>query len=231
MKRPSPPWLSICIAVKNRYKLYVGDQILWLFRNCVRSIQAAAYSFGESRPLELVVVDYCSDDVDLSRWLPKQVTPYLRVKYIRQEGFFSRGEGLNIAAAEASSDTLFLCDADIQVESGSLRIGVDHVRNGRAACPICLRTKKSGQMDFWENAGFGLVFVDKKTLFRVGGLPPFHSWGGEDCVLAHKLLEVKPISRYQDSGLRHQWHPESAKFKYYKNPRGYDMHHYQPRSS
>src|SRR5262245_31161846 len=95
--------LSICTTVKNRSIVRAGGRELRLFPNCVDSIVRAR---GAVLELELVVADWESDDWPLERWLDAAADP-IPVRIVTLSGTFSRGRGLNAAAAAARGEFLF----------------------------------------------------------------------------------------------------------------------------
>lgn len=123
--------ISICITVKNRSRVRVGDRELLLFPNCVRSIVDAT---ADDDDVELVVADWQSDDWPLDQWL-REATP-LAVRVVQLEGGFSRGRGLNEAARKARGDILFFTDADCLLCPLVIEKGREHVGTGRAFFPV-----------------------------------------------------------------------------------------------
>ncbi|MEO8494733.1 MAG: glycosyltransferase [Planctomycetota bacterium] len=207
------PILSVCVSVKNRSRLRYGESELEPFPNCVRSLRAATESVG---PLELVVADFQSDDWPLADWLQSYSTDKFRIRIVTVAGPFSRGRGLNVAARNATCDNLFLCDADILVSSEALTYGSEMLGLGKVSFPICRYTHEDARLAFWQNHGFGLVFVHRTHLDAVGGVPEFESWGGEDDLLRDRLKHRVAIARERVAGLFHQWHPDHCRHSNYR---------------
>jgi glycosyltransferase involved in cell wall biosynthesis len=207
------PVLSVCISLKNRSRIRYGDSELELFPNCFSSLKAAAETVG---PLELVVADFDSDDWPLSDWLEGKSTDTLRIRTLRVNGPFSKGRGLNIAAQHATSDNLFLCDADMLVSARAIARGKEVLRQGEAFFPICRCANEDGRLGIWQDLGYGLVFVTRGTLNAAGGVPEFESWGGEDDLLHDRLKRHIGEVRERLIGLIHQWHPDSCRHSHYQ---------------
>ncbi len=213
---PSPtapqPVLSVCISLKDRSRVQHGEQELLPFPNCVRALQAAAEAVG---PLELVVADFHSTDWPLTDWLPGHGTDKFRIRIVPVPGRFSRGLGLNVAARNATSDNLFLCDADILVSSEAIARGRELLRQGKVSFPICQYVHEDGRLAFWQGHGFGLVFIHREHLNAAGGVPEFESWGGEDDLLRDRLKHGIGVVRERTAGLLHQWHPDACRHSNY----------------
>jgi len=207
------PVLSVCISLKNRSRLRHGEQEFELFPNCVQSLRDAAETAG---PLELIVADFRSDDWPLEDWLERNSTDMFRVSCINVEGPFSRGRGLNIAARHATSDHLFLCDADILVSSPVIERGRESLNQGKTFFPVCRYTHEDGRLADWQDYGYGLAFVTRDMLTAAGGVPEFESWGGEDDLLHDRLRHHVSEVRQREDGLIHQWHPEACRHVNYR---------------
>ena len=125
------PMLSVCVSLKNRSRIVHEQHELTPFPRFVQSLAAAA----EDLAVELVVVDYQSDDWPLELWL-KNAAGSMPVRVISQDGDFSRGEGINLAVRAAGSDRLFLCDADMLVTAEVLVRGMEVMDQGAAFFPL-----------------------------------------------------------------------------------------------
>jgi len=181
--------ISICITVKNRSRVQVGEHELYLFPNCVRSI---VESVGEDLPCELVVADWHSDDWPLEEWLEDACYP-IPVKIIQVDGSFSRGRGLNVAARVAAGEALLFLDADMLLDATVLVRGLQCLRDRQAFFPIVLS------------------YLDAEH--KSGGWPDYDSWGLEDTHFYERIASHVEIVREQAPGLRHQWHPEDIFWK------------------
>ena len=124
-----------------------------------------------------------------------------------------------MAARHASSDRLFLCDAEILIGSEALRRAIDVIDSGQAWLPIFLCLDPQGNEDYWQDEGYGLVGVKKGILEAVGWVPEFQSWGGEDNLLRDALAKRVKIVRERRTDLRHQWHPDELRDINYARPR------------
>lgn len=216
------PTLSVCMAVKNRSRLVHEHRLLDLLPRTVRSFSDAAQEIG---PLELVIADFSSTDWPLREWLTPSGN--LTVKIVDVEGDFSRGRGLNIAATFASSDRLFLTDADVLVQPEAIARGLSSLDRGVTRFPIFKHLDVHGHKKHWEDLTKGLVFVTRQQLLECGGIPEFKSWGGEDDLFYEAVKSVSPVECARDDALLHQWHPEAARHENYVNPRKRDFRRFQ----
>lgn len=216
------PQLSICVSLKNRSRIAVGSKVLNLFPNCLRSIGVAAAGMG---PVEVVIADFGSDDWPLSEWIPRNL-PGLDVKVINAEGSFSRGRGLNLAAAAATGRVLMLSDADLLISEDALRHGLAAVEAGSTSFPMFRHLREDGTPAGLEVDGFGIVFISPALFHAVGGMPEFESWGGEDNLFHDRISRISPVIREGSEGLRHQWHPEICRHQHYANQRRHDYQAY-----
>ncbi len=201
--------LSICVSLKNRSRVPHGGGFLNLFPNCVDSICRAARD-RRLGPLEIIVADFGSSDWAPEDWLAARAAP-VPVRIVRVPGGFSRGRGLNRAAAFAKHSIVLLADADLVFEVDDLMRGIDSATTGNAAFPVILDTDERGNPTTWHVDAFGICFVRRELLGWVGGVPEFESWGGEDNILHNSLAKVTTIDRYRSPGIRHQWHPEACR--------------------
>src|SRR5438067_2368806 len=125
--------LSICVTIKNRSRVKFDNYELSLFPACVASV---VKSVAKYPACELVVVDWESDDWPLQDWLEQAALP-LPVRIVNaQEQSFSRGKGLNLAAAAAKGDALLFLDADCLLCEHVLARGLECVRQGKAYFPV-----------------------------------------------------------------------------------------------
>jgi glycosyltransferase involved in cell wall biosynthesis len=211
------PILSVCVSLKNRSRVVHKGRDLALFPNCVRSLAEAAAGIQEVGPVELVVADFCSDDWPLAEWLV-EAAGALQMCVLRVEGPVSRGRGLNVAAAHASCDRLFLCDADIKVEPKVLRRALETIDRGHVWLPICRYLDEDGGFEKWQEFGYGIAALNRSMFEAAGGVPEYYSWGGEDVLFFERLALHTVIVRERCEELNHQWHPNCLRFEHYKNP-------------
>ena len=202
--------ISICITIKNRSRIQVGERELLLFPNCVRSIV-------EARPVgletELVVSDFDSDDWPLHEWLPDAVED-LPLTMVRAEGKFSRGRGLNVAARAARGDALLFLDADILLAKAVLVRGSEHVRAGRAYFPVIYSYEDpEHSTGSWCRPGYGNCMVSRQHFTAAGEWPEYPKWGGEDDDFHASIRALTEVVREDVPGFFHQWHPDEILWK------------------
>jgi glycosyltransferase involved in cell wall biosynthesis len=213
---PSPA-ISVCVSLKNRSRVEHEGRDLALFPNCVHCLADAASNLRDVGSIELVVADFYSDDWPLAAWLTAAAGE-LQVRVIPIEGAFSRGRGLNQAVAQAASDRLLLCDADILIKPAALRRALEILDQGQVWLPICRYLDQEGRLEFWQEFGYGIAAIQRSTFDAVRGIPEFYSWGGEDDLFLERLALHVPIVREQTEGLDHQWHPRDVRFVHYSRP-------------
>jgi glycosyltransferase involved in cell wall biosynthesis len=202
--------LSICTTVKNRSIVRCEHGELKLFPNCVDSIIRARGAIPE---LELIVADWESNDWPLEQWLYEKAGP-IPVRIVRMSGTFSRGRGLNAAAAAAHGEFLFFLDADALVSEAVLQSGISAMQEGKAYFPILYSFNEPEHLSgYWRESGFGHCMIKKDVFGRTGGWPEYKSWGLEDDHFWAKVNELCPVVRETVEGFYHQWHPEEIDFK------------------
>ena len=67
------------------------------------------------------------------------------MRVVPVDGPFSRGRGLNQAAAQAASDRLLLCDADMLIKPAALRRAIEVLDRGAVWFPICRYLDEEGR--------------------------------------------------------------------------------------
>jgi glycosyltransferase involved in cell wall biosynthesis len=211
------PLLSVCISVKNRSRIIHAGRELTLFPRCVCSLVQAASEFSSRRNVELVVVDHQSDDWPLPEWVGEAIGG-LPARFVFKPGDYSRGEGLNLAAASASSDWLFLCDADMLVTGALLTRGVEFLSQGTAFFPLRRCMNEDGSLQDLDAYHVGNAFVTRRVFEQVGGVPQFKSWGGDDDIFFHKVAERVKVRREHIPGFHHLWHPDRCRHENYAKP-------------
>jgi len=202
--------ISICITVKNRSRVRVGDHELNLFPNCIRSIAETT----ENLPCELVVCDWGSSDWPLEEWIYK-VGQKMPVKVITAEGYFNRGRGCNMAAESSSGDILFFVDADALFSSNDVfERGFKHIAEGIAYFPVLFSySDLSHKSGWWRHKGYGHCMVSREMFRLSGGWPEYDRWGKEDTHFYDRIKGVVPIAREEVPGFFHQWHPTGIDWK------------------
>lgn len=221
----SRPLISVCVALKNRSRVVLEDgQVLELFPNFVRSLARMAKEFAEQGTLELVVADFQSDDWPLKEWL-SGFAGAVQVTIVQVEGRgFSRGHGLNRAIAASTSDRLFLCDADMLLESGAIQKAIRIIDSGKAWFPTYQCLDQNGLSEVWQDLSYGMAALSRKAFDEAGSVPEFESWGGEDDLFHEAVSHTTDVVRERCLTLKHQWHPESIRHIHYANPRKSDYH-------
>lgn len=214
--------ISICVTIKNRSRVKVGEHELLLFPNCVKSIVKAARNFND---IELVVTDWESDDWPLNEWLQDYAGP-VRVRVISLQGTFSRGRGLNVAAQHALGDQFLFTDADSLLCSSLLESGQRNLCDGKAFFPVLYSfdgpEHRSG---WWRHTGYGNCIVTRSMFEQAGGWPEYESWGKEDDDFFSKISAIAPVVREEVQGFFHQWHPDDVGWKSrYGSQAGLEQH-------
>jgi len=238
------PALSVCVSLRNRSRIRHEGRDLELFPNCVAALVAAVKMLvnishvpnrhsklpTNAMIVELVIADFGSDDWPLAGWIERATTG-LRLKHLCLKEDFSRGRGLNLAVTEASSDRLFLLDADMLVTPQLLQTGIDTADQQEAYFPVFRNMTESGELLHFEHSGFGNAFVWKQLFHAAGGLPEFQSWGGEDDVLFERLSKIASIRRDEVEGFHHQWHPEYCRHENYRHTPRQDFREFRSRQN
>ena len=204
--------ISICVTIKNRSLVAIPDaeKPLRLFPNCVDSVVNA---IGCEIPCELVVADFGSTDWPLAQWLAEAAHP-IAVNIISVDGDFSRGKGLNVAAAAARGDILFFLDADALVCQELFREGRDYVMQGKAYFPILFSfDDPAHEHGHWLDVGYGLCMLSKELFLRSGGWPEYRKWGKEDDDFFARIQMLAETVRHPVPGFYHQWHPDDLLWK------------------
>ena len=203
--------ISICVAIKNRTKVITKDGIqLNLFKNSINSIVNASKNIDF--PIEIVIVDYNSNDVILEEWIYetiKDTNIELNILKLPFDEPFSRGKSLNIAGQAAKYDYLFFCDADMLLDKNVLNMGINFLNENKIFFPICYSyTDYTHSFGWWRSAGWGMVFVNKNVWIKYK-YPEYFKWGKEDEVMRDSLISENSenIIRLPCMGLFHQWHP------------------------
>ena len=200
--------ISICVALKNRSAIKHGNGIIENFPNMVRSI--AALELRDD--LELVVVDFGSQDTVFEDWL---FDFGLDINLIRLDEDFSRGRGLNMAAEKAKHPYLFFNDADILIEDSAISRLIEVLDGGKSWFPEVMYTNREGKSEFTNKHGDGICAFKKEWFDQTSGVPEFYSWGGEDHIFKSRINHIVRIIKGQCQGLKHQWHPFICKSENY----------------
>ena len=208
------PALSVCMCVKNRSRILHDNQEIVLFPKCVRSLVNAAAEFSSNKSAELVVVDYESDDWPLTEWFPDAIGG-MAARILFVSGEYSRGAGLNRAAAAAEGDRLFFCDADMLITGELLSRGIELIGQNKAFFPIRRCIDRDGRLLDLDPFAKGNAFLSRTCFDKIGGVPQFTSWGGDDDLFFLNVAEQASVHREHVAGFHHLWHPELSRHENY----------------
>jgi len=202
--------LSICTTIKNRSIVRTGIRELRLFPNCVESIVRAQGAVPE---IELVVADWESIDWPLEQWAHDAASP-VPVQIVKMSGTFSRGRGLNAAAAASGGELLFFLDADTLISESVVRNGISVLQEGKTYFPVLYSFHEPEHASgYWRDSGFGHCMIRKDLFELTGGWPEYKSWGLEDDHFFARVKALCPVVREPVDGFYHQWHPQEIGFK------------------
>lgn len=196
--------ISLCFVIKERSRQHYDGRLLELFPRCIDSLVASGTLQDQ---IEVVVADYGSTDWPLMDWLPQRLGR-VPVTIVTMEGDFSRGRGLNYAAAHARQDILFFLDVDMLLTRELLKLAFEQAQAGKVFAPVSQDLDQAGRIRGERLDGYGSVAVGKELFERAGRWPEFLSWGGEDTILFETLQTLAPILRRKVDHFFHQWHPE-----------------------
>lgn len=164
-------------------------------------------------PCEIVVADWRSDDWPLEEWIHAAAFP-VPVRLVEIDGKFSRGEGLNAAAAAAHGSELLFLDADCLIARTFLYDGLKHVDAGKAYFPILFSyANPEHSSGWWRDEGFGICMLSRNHFDQSGGWPEYKQWGKEDDHFHSRVKAIAPVARENAVGLFHQWHPNDVAWK------------------
>ena len=156
-----------------------------------------------------------STDTNLSDWI---CDLDLDVNFIEVEGNFSRGKGLNIAAANAKYDNLFFTDADILYDDTVIPKIQEVLSSGKAWFPIIHYIGTRGQLYWMPQNGQGICAVTKEAYEQSKKWPEFYSYGGEDHNFYYDIRSKTKEVREKFEGLQHQFHPNACRYENYIKP-------------
>lgn len=224
---------TFCISVKNRsyvdvswngiskrktfvtsYKNNPINLKLELLKNLVRSIVESKI---DGIFFEIIIVDFNSDDHPPNQWI-KDIVKFneqIETKVINSNEPFSRGRGLNIGAENATGDVIFFTDADMLVSKEFIIQSLEQTLDEeKPFFPICYSYYTPYHKEGWvRDEGWGNLVIPKSISGKISWWEK-RSWGSEDNHMKDQFKNG--FTRYQGSGLYHQWHPEDDfKTKYY----------------
>ena len=214
--------ISICVPLRNRSNQLLNTLIPSLRENPCRD------------QFWLSVYDCHSNDIpDLEKKI-KDSWDNKRLIYTNTPARFTRSSAVNGAVRQASTEKIFICDADISVHGSFSAEFNKHVKLGQIWFPIVWRLNKgesppSGKGG-WATKGRGMVGIQKTNFGATGGLPTtinqrylrmvsqrhkattnLRSWGGEDLYFFEMCNEKFTTIRQNSKELFHHWHPNSKK--------------------
>ena len=197
--------LSSCIAHWQRRQVVYQDREVPLFRPCVEAMAAAVAEVGQ--PAELVVCDWPAPGHELEPWICEAAGPRLPVRMIIGEGDYTRGGGLQQAAASAAGEWLFFTDCDMLLTPRVLRRGLEVLETGKAFAPYYHREQFPGDPSPKRcHGGKGNLFTTAEHYRQSGGHPVSRKWGGSDTALWRWYRE-NDLAVHEDAGVFvHLWH-------------------------
>lgn len=202
--------LSICVGNLNRNAM--------ILKYLLPSLNKLEYKEN----IELVLVDFGSENFnDLKDRLAVDWSGKLNIISLKEP--FTRSRAINVAAAAASEELLFITDADFSLPKGLIKHCYRYTLYGSIWFPIVFYLYKNmpaqfgkGNGEWMQWGGKGILAIKKNKFIELKGLSEkFKSWGGEDeefWMRCHQSGEVVIRSRCKE--LLHHWHPSfNPKFK------------------
>lgn len=203
--------LSICTTLKDRWPNF-------------QQMYEGLRSQTDPPPYELVVGDFCSQDI-IYEELSRDLLPH----WVRIEGDFNRSRGLNRAAMAAHGEILFFLDADMWVPEDFVAQTLATVRRGTCWFPICYslhedrprvvrgdsRKPRLDTNGWWRTTGKGMCGFHRDDFRTLGWDEEIgKTWGWEDVDLYHRATQAGlTIIREKLPGLFHLWHPTKRRLK------------------
>lgn len=223
--------LSICINIKDRSLVTTEHGNLYLFPECIKSLNACI----DYIPLEteLVIADWMSTDWPIRTWINTEL-PDKDIYLLSVHGkYFNHGKGRNIAAEYASGDVLFFLDADMIVVPELFTEGVKALSRGEIFCPIAqyYTTPDRSKSDWCKRPG--CMMIKREIFYKVGKWPEYKQWGFEDFAFIEALQKDYKITFQKIPGYIHQWHPQEKEWKnrYTDNTPAASNEHHEIRTS
>jgi glycosyltransferase involved in cell wall biosynthesis len=212
--------ISFITPIKNRTNIIVehkGNKIqLKLFENTLQSLLDI---ITPEDCWEYVIVDFKSDDVNMSTFIKSLQKPdNLTFKiHTMDQPFFDRGGGINVGIELASHPVIFVLDADMMIKSRQMFDDIEDivVKQNKVLFPICWSYRNPEHTHGWKReTGRGNVVQEKNTVVKYMNNK---CWGREDDYNYDYYCKLGIACRsYYDDNFSHQWHPEEIKHKYYK---------------
>jgi FkbM family methyltransferase len=204
------------MTCKDRSKWRVGGRMLRLLPKTLAALNNVAFK----AECEVVIADYCSADWPLKNWIHQQLSGVPVQILNLGDRYFSRGKGLNAAAANSHGRVLLFTDADILLSDEFLRDCLA-LTEGSALFPICLSIadpyNRTGE---YAAESYGICAMGAHDFKAVGPWPEWTSWGGEGEYIHKKAQERLHVVRKTYNNVIHQWHPKYL--GQYENSPNYD---------
>jgi len=211
IKNPLEIKSSICVSLKNRCKVKHAEGFLNLFPESLKSLAG----LRDKDNIEVVIADFMSDDSVLEDWV---FDLGLNVNLVKVEGNFSRGRGLNIAAANANYTNLLFTDADLLYDNTVIPKLTEVLSSGKSWFPIIHYIGNNGQLYWMSQNGQGICGVTKEVFEKSKKWPEFYSYGGEDHNFYYDIRSQTMEVREKFEGLQHQFHPNGCRYEHYIKP-------------
>lgn len=197
--------ITICTGIKNR-----SDNYLTVFLDSLNNCK-------NKESISLSVFDCNSSDVsDLQTEIKNKWNGNLIFK--SEEVDFTRAHTFNKAMKQASTELLFVCDADMCLPENILEKVNKYVTKKSSWFPISFHLDKSGENGKFKTEGKGIFATSKTQLQKVGPYDEnFTSWGDEDWEMFFRFYKngIRPF-RTKERNLIHNYH-ESKRPKDYKS--------------
>jgi len=200
--------ISFCIGVKNRWR--------WL----ERSLLSLGIARGQEE-IEVILVDYDSDDVDDLFSSAKVILKEIPLTVIHAEGYFAKSKAHNKAVEGANGDILFFSDTDIWYPRKFAWVVKNWTCSERDAFFPIVRflDKDSGLCEdapgFDAIHSFGMCGISRENFEKVGPWDESVKGGGGEDRLFHQACvdEGLYVHRFLVPGLFHLWHPRDWQWK------------------
>jgi glycosyltransferase involved in cell wall biosynthesis len=193
--------ISICTGLHNRTNQYL--------QHVLASIRKA----DNKQLIELCIFDCGTPDIDE---LKKELDAIGISYQLRSQTLtFTRASTFNKAVELASSNIVFLCDADISLPHNIVHLCNQFTGKKRAWFPVvfflfeqkpAIANNDNGTWEFYS--GHGMVACLKSDFEQIGKLnEAYTTWGGEDNDLWKRMYEHQfTIIRNKQPNLFHHWH-------------------------
>ena len=189
-----------------------------MFRN---NLQALLRLHREGERWELVVIDYNSTDVNMSKFLKRQF------QKLEKSGFsykvvsmdeiaFNRGQACNKGVHECSYANIFILDADMLLTDRKVLIQANHhLSKGKVYFPVCIDYLNPTHTQQRKRiCGAGNVCIHIDTYKKLGlKWPEYTKWGKEDVNFYNQCYQYGICERSVINTFFHQWHPTAKKWK------------------